>query len=173
MTREEVLHEVRSSIDSMRKVLLVKALGILALGIVLGVSFVLDPDRIMISELGLLGNQVVAIALSLVALGMAGHAFLGWKRSAGDQAPIYLALRDDPQQVVWVYPTEIHRHGVHYRTEVWICLRDRAYGAFSTKPKCDELLAAIRALAPRATFGYSPDLAARFQQDPSSLLAST
>ena len=170
MSREDVLQEVKVCIDSMRTVILVKGLGWLALTLAMVVGFGLNPDRRLISGIGLVANQIFAAVVILFVLGMTAHTFWLWRGGAGVRSPIYRSLRDAPGEIVWVYTVAVHRSGVHYRTEVWFCLRDGTAGSISTAPSCDAFLEGVRAICPRATFGYTDEAAARYKQSPSSLL---
>jgi hypothetical protein len=172
VNRDAVLAEVLVCLDSSRRVTLVKAVGLLALAVALSIGFAIQPKRIMIHGIGVTGNQVFAGLLVLGTIGMTCTMFWRWSREAGARSPIYLALRDHPDDVVWIYTLAVHRAGVHYRTVVWFCLRNGVTGAISTAPKADPFVNAARALCPRATFGYTEENAARFNQNPASLSGS-
>jgi hypothetical protein len=174
MNREQVLEEVKKSIDSMRTITLIKGVVLLILAGVIGIYFALEPDRRMISGIGVLGNQIFILSLLLVILVMAGNMLWRWKGEAGERSPIYLTLRDHPENIVWVYSIDISRSGAIYRTEVWFCLTDGYAGAISIAPSNSErykdFMNGVRSLCPRSTYGYSEEAATLFTQDPNSLL---
>jgi hypothetical protein len=164
MTRDELLDDVVKSVDSMRKVGLIKALGALALAVTCGLLYALRPveDQMVLGGIGLLANRVV-VALGVGFGLLAGLKMLReWRRSAGSCSPVYLALRDDPSRIVWVYEEKVHRGGVHYRTVVWFRFADGSAAPVSTAPRSEPFMAAVRSVCPHAAFGYSEEMAVRF-----------
>jgi hypothetical protein len=114
-----------------------------------------------------LGTQLgLAIPFALLGLFLLSRAF-----RPPEKHPVIVALRDRPNDVVWVYSMRHIVNGVHGQTLLQICLangkrRQLAIGA-ATDP--EPLLRALQAPLGHATFGFSKSLDALYKKAPSSL----
>ena len=106
-----------------------------------------------------------------IPFGLLGVAFLALGFRSPARHPAIMALRNRRADVVWVYVLRHTVNGVHANSYLHIALVDGRSYALAIGKDEDEMLALVRRLVPRATAGYSPELAARFKRDPRSMLS--
>lgn len=141
------------------------------------------------------GSKVAGIVVALLCFGIASLGFLDDTASLGVQLglaipfgliglgilvlafrppskhPAIVALRDRPNDIVWVYTVDQVVNGVKSQTFIHLGLVDGKQRGLAIGAKTDPepLLARLRALLGHATFGYAPELEAQFKKNPASL----
>jgi hypothetical protein len=96
-------------------------------------------------------------------------------KSNPNRSPLIRALLEHPDDVVWLYESEtaITVNGIEAPvsdTNIIAGLADGKTIAITIKkPNAAALLDALKALAPRATIGFTPERQAQFKRDPRSL----
>ncbi len=91
-----------------------------------------------------------------------------------EQSPLMHILRDRGREIVWIYEQQINSqagaftvartYNLHLQLE-----SGKGYTMSVAGPDRDQTLGLLAEIAPRATFGYSRDLAKQYKRDPRSL----
>ncbi len=133
-----------------------------------------------------------ALGVFAIFYGLAGHFFLSLvglgltllslriglpiiRRVYNEESKLFYILRHQPRRIVWIYGvvTEHLPFGLSIlRTGIiYVKLIDSEEITVSVKPeKMTLVLHTLRRLLPHATFGYSPDIARRYELEPEYLL---
>jgi len=164
--REANLQKVRAALTRARTMQLVLAVVMAGLA---GLVFAYDGE-------GTTGSRIFLYAFAALFAGFAGvFLWVALVKSSPERSPLIVALRDRPDDVVWLYVTDIKVDVSGIEAPVRDCnvtsrLADGSTVALTVhKSKADEVLAALVALAPRATVGFSEERAKQYEADPRSL----
>lgn len=128
-------------------------------------------------------DEKSTIGSLVLVYGMTGFfvliaAVLTWValvKNSPARSPLVVALRDRPDDVVWLYIQDIKVMVSGVDAPVRDCnvtakLADGSTVAITVhKSKADPLMAALTALAPGAVVGFSDELEARFKANPRSV----
>ena len=89
----------------------------------------------------------------------------------GEKQPGIKALRETPGDVCWAYVERRTSNGAHTASVLRLGLRSgKMYGVAVEKGREEQWLREVMAVAPRAAFGYDPEIQARFKQNPTSVM---
>lgn len=161
------------TLNDLRVVTLVKAVGVLALGVVaLVATLARDPEQVTISGIGPTGNLLVGLLLSGGAIAFSVYLLAQWHRARPARDLLFATLRDDPARVVWIYEVHVEhaRTGTHLQTELYFGLVDGALLEITVaRVHTEALRDGLQALCPGAVRGYSDALAQTFRSNPALL----
>jgi len=88
-----------------------------------------------------------------------------------EKQPGIRALRETPGDICWAYVERQTTNGAHTASTIKLGLRSGKIVAVAIeKGNEEQRLRDVAAVAPRAAFGYDPDIAARYKQDPTSVM---
>lgn len=156
---EIVLNEIRK----LRPVTIV--VGVLLVAMAIGGAFLPVGPR----EAAWVPYGKWAMLASVLALGV-------WLLRTGLRAPedhpAIVLLRDTPERIVWFYLEHVKKNGYPSATRLHLCT-DAGKDVVAPLPLGPEGerrgLALARAVAPRASSGFGPELVAQFKRDPASM----
>jgi hypothetical protein len=126
------------------------------------------------------GRNLTIAVMVLGAISLATGVFASVMTArywSPERSPLMDVLRDRATEIVWIYEQHIDSQAagitVARTCNVQLQLVDGKGYALSVKPRDrDQMMEILAALAPRATFGYSRELARQYKRDPRSLAAA-
>jgi hypothetical protein len=165
--REQSLVTVRSALARSRRAMVVLAVFVLGLG---GLGPLgLDESSTTGQKALYLGFTCFMAVVAVVLL------WVGLVKNSPSRSPLMLALRDRPDDVVWIYMQDVNVtvDGIAAPVRdanVIANLRDGSTVAITVnKSNAAAVHEALAALAPRAAIGFSDERQAQYKRDPGSL----
>ena len=166
MDREEILQIVERRLRGSGTTYLVMMWACFA-GALVGL-FAIVVDNPILDHVG----GIAFLAMGGIMTGFCYFLYLNQGRPSSH--PVYRALKENPQDIVWIYITQVRQevYGMSVPAFSTVCLGlvDGYVGQLPVLRSEQEFVIGLCAqMAPHATVGYSDELAVRFQNDPGSL----
>jgi hypothetical protein len=165
--REANLQKVRAALSRARAMQLGLAVVMAVLSGV--VTLALDANAST-------GGRILVYAFAALFGGLAAlFVWVALVKSSPDRSPLMVALRERPDDVVWLYVTDVRVNVSGIDAPVRDCnvtsrLADGSTIAITVKKeRAEELLAALSSLAPRAAVGFSEEREKQYKVDPRSV----
>jgi hypothetical protein len=160
---DDKLELVIRTLKSMRNKYIIGFLFIFAFGVAAVVGGIVEPEE--------MGTGAICVGVFFLLLAAFGVTLILPVLNPRN-SPLMKLICDTPERIAWLYSSvSPGSRGAMKTFTIYIHDVDKKMHSFIVKPKhLDELMETIKGFAPRATVGYTDELAKQFQADPWSLI---